>query len=293
MHKFLRAAGFSDFTSEESVYNLIRQHAMRPEFLSARLELGDHTALDEYRLPVNEYIGICAAAIDFGGGRTELQYYYPYYNTYEISSNGICSLERHTQQETFAGVIDEYNIGLSLIFFMNNPVSYRQRPDAETNYEFRGTALSAFANSATIILPVAKPEDMPSGGYTGNYPDESLIEAAKNGDEDAIETLTASDMQMYHQLSERIENEDLYSVVSQSFMPCGIECDQYSIIGEITDLKENSNCFTDEELCLMKISCNDVEFWLCMRKDDILGEPMKGRRIKCRLWMQGNVNVGV
>ncbi len=27
--------------------------------------------------------------------------------------------------------------------------------------------------------------------------------------------------------------------------------------------------------------------------ENILGEPMKGRRIKCRLWMQGNVNVGV
>ena len=292
MHKFLKAAGFSDFTSEESVYNLIRQHVLRPELLTARLELGDNAALLEYRMAVNEHVGVCAAVIDFGGGRTELQYYYPYYDTHEISSNGICALERHTQAETFAGVIDEYNIGLSLIFYMTNPVSYRQRPDMETRYEFRGTGLSAFANAATILLPVLKTEQVGQSSMP-SYPDESLIEAARNGDEDAIETLTASDMQMYHQISERIETEDLYSVVEQSFMPCGIECDQYSVIGEILELKETENSFTGEKLALMKISCNDVEFRLCMRRDDILGEPMKGRRIKCRLWMQGHVNVGV
>lgn len=292
MHRFMRAAGFSDFTTEESVYNLLRQHVERPENLSARLELEDHSAVLEYRMPVNEYIGVCAAVLDLGSGRTELQYYYPYYNTGEISSNGIVALERHTQVETYAGVIDEYNIGLSLIFYMTNPVSYRRRPDAGINYEFRGTALSAFANAATILLPVAPAEEMAGsgGGYT---PDEGLIEAARNGDIDAIETLTASDIEMYQEISERIETEDLYSVVEQSFMPCGIECDQYSIIGEILETEETENSFTGEKLILMKISSNNVEFRLCMRRDDLLGEPMKGRRIKCKIWMQGSVNVGV
>ena len=293
MHKFMRAAGFSDFTTEESVYNLIRQHVEKAELLSARLELGDGTALLEYRLPVNEYIGICAAVLDLGGSRTELQYYYPYYSTYEISSNGIVALERHTQQETYAGIIDEYNIGLSLIFYMTNPVMYRQRPDAGICTEFRGTALAAFSNSATILLPVAPPDELPAGSGNSYTQDESLIEAARNGDIEAIETLTASDMEIYQEISERIETEDLYTVVAQSFMPCGIECDQYSIIGDILETEETENSFTGEKLVLMKISSNDVEFRLCMRRDDLLGEPMKGRRIKCRIWMQGSVNVGV
>ena len=98
---------------------------------------------------------------------------------------------------------------------------------------------------------------------------------------------------MYQEISERIETEDLYSVVEQSFMPCGIECDQYSIIGEILETKEAENGFTGEELCLIKVSSNGVDFWLCMRRNDLLGEPMKGRRIKCRIWMQGSVNLGV
>ena len=293
MHRFLRAAGFSDFTTEESVYNLIRQHVVKPHLLSARLDLEDGCSVLEYRLPVNKHVGICAALLDLGGGHTELQYYYPYYNTYEISSNGTVALERHTQVETYAGVIDEYNIGLSLIFYMTNPVNYRQRPDAGVCYEFHGTALSAFANSATILLPVAPPEELPGGSGRSYTQDEGLIEAARNGDIEAIETLTASDMEIYQEISERIETEDLYSVVEQSFMPCGIECDQYSIIGEILEAEETENSFTGERLSLMKVSSNGVDFRLCMRRSDLLGEPMKGRRIKCKIWMQGSVNVGV
>ena len=68
MHRFLRAAGFSDFTTEESVYNLIRQHVVRPHLLSARLDLEDGCSVLEYRLPVNEHVGICAALLDLGGG---------------------------------------------------------------------------------------------------------------------------------------------------------------------------------------------------------------------------------
>ena len=96
---------------------------------------------------------------------------------------------------------------------------------------------------------------------------------------------------MFHQISERIESEDLYSLVEQSFMPCGVECDQYSIIGVITELGSLVNELTQEELWMLKVSCNDVEFWLCIRKDDLTGEPMIGRRLKGKIWMTGKVNI--
>lgn len=290
MHKFLRAAGFTDL-SEAAVYSLIWKQVILHENVTARLDIDEDTVLYEYRRAVNENIGICAAVLYIGDEYKELQYYYPYYSTYEVSSDSVCTLERHTAVNTYAGVLDEYNIGLSLIFFVTNPVIYRQRPDADSNTEFRGTALSAFANDGIVILPVLKTDDMNIEKSADNR--ESLIEAAMGGDEDAIETLTASDINMYQQISDRIEREDLYSVVEQSFMPCGVECDRYSVIGEILEVEENVNGLTDERLWQLKLSCNDVVFWLCMRQADLTGEPMKGRRIKCRLWMQGSVNMHV
>ena len=290
MHKFFRAAGFSDYNTDGTVYRFIRNMVERPEHLTARLNLGDGSVLLEYRMPVNRHVGICAAIIHNSSEFSEIQYYYPYFNTGEISSEAACTLERHTAVETYSGIIDEYNIGLSLIFFVTNPIDYRIRPDFGEVTEFRGTSLTAFANEGVVLLPVVPQEDYFND--TGSiFDDEQLLEAAREGDENAIETLTRSDIDMFHQISERIESEGLYSLVEQSFMPCGVECDQYSIIGEITELGELVNELTQEELWMIKVFCNDVEFWLCIRKDDLTGEPMIGRRIKCKIWMTGRVNL--
>ena len=290
MHKFFRAAGFSEYTTDGTIYRFIRGMVERPENLAARLSLGDGAMLLEYRMPVNQYVGICAAIIHSGSEFSEIQYYYPYFHTGEISSDAACSLERHTAVETYSGVIDEYNIGLSLIFFVTNPMDYRIQADFNESNEFRGTSLTAFANEAVVLLPVVPQEDY-FDDPGSIFEDEQLLEAAREGDENAIETLTRSDIDMFHQISERIESEDLYSLVEQSFMPCGVECDQYSIIGVITELGSLVNELTQEELWMLKVSCNDVEFWLCIRKDDLTGEPMIGRRLKGKIWMTGKVNI--
>ena len=290
MHKFFRAAGFSEYTTDGTIYRFIRGMVERPENLAARLSLGDGAMLLEYRMPVNQYVGICAAIIHSGSEFSEIQYYYPYFHTGEISSDAACSLERHTAVETYSGIIDEYNIGLSLIFFVTNPMDYRIQADFNESNEFRGTSLTAFANEAVVLLPVVPQEDY-FDDPGSIFEDEQLLEAAREGDENAIETLTRSDIDMFHQISERIESEDLYSLVDQSFMPCGVECDQYSIIGVITELGSLVNELTQEELWMLKVSCNDVEFWLCIRKDDLTGEPMIGRRLKGKIWMTGKVNI--
>jgi hypothetical protein len=54
-----------------------------------------------------------------------------------------------------------------------------------------------------------------------------------------METLTIEDIDLYSKISRRAMKEDLYSIIDSCFMPCGIECDQYSVIGEIKENPEN------------------------------------------------------
>ena len=58
-----------------------------------------------------------------------------------------------------------------------------------------------------------------------------MIQAAREGDEDAIENLTLEDMDTYSMISKRIMDEDVFSIVTTHFMPCGVECDHYNIMG--------------------------------------------------------------
>mgnify|MGYP002508965657 CR=1 FL=1 len=50
-----------------------------------------------------------------------------------------------------------------------------------------------------------------------------LIAAARKGDEDAIESLTLEDMDIYSTISKKILTEDVFSLVDTYFMPYGVE----------------------------------------------------------------------
>jgi hypothetical protein len=54
-----------------------------------------------------------------------------------------------------------------------------------------------------------------------------------DGDEDAMEKLTMEDMDTYAAISRQIQTQDVYSIVDSYFMPYGVECDMYSVMGEI------------------------------------------------------------
>ena len=92
-------------------------------------------------------------------------------------------------------------------------------------------------------------------------------------------------------VSRRIAHEDVYSIIETCFMPCGIECDQYSVIGEITEISTSANRITKEEIYNLKLDCNDMVFHVAINKQDLLGEPRIGRRLRDRCRMQGTVLV--
>ena len=120
--------------------------------------------------------------------------------------------------------------------------------------------------------------------------DETLIDIYRKGDEAAIESLTLDDMDTYTAISNRIYKDDVFTLVDNYFMPYGIECDQYSIMGEILDFMTFKNIITGEEICQLTLDCNDMQFDVCINKNDLLGEPKIGRRFKGIIWLQGQLH---
>ena len=97
-------------------------------------------------------------------------------------------------------------------------------------------------------------------------------------------------MDTYTAISKKIQKEDVFSIVDTSFMPYGVECDQYSILAEILECHLMKNKVTQEEVYIMSLNCNDMIFDLCINKEDLYGEPTVGRRFKGVIWMQGHIN---
>ena len=73
-------------------------------------------------------------------------------------------------------------------------------------------------------------------------------------------------------------------------MPYGIESDQYSIMGQILDIKVVSNELSKEKIFVMRVNSNDLLFDICINEKDLYGIPEVGRRFKGNIWMQGKIN---
>ena len=65
-------------------------------------------------------------------------------------------------------------------------------------------------------------------------------------------------MDLYTTLSKKIRKQDVYSLVDSYFMPYGVECDHYSVLGEIKETKTVVNNMTKEKIHIMRVNCNDL-----------------------------------
>ena len=188
--------------------------------------------------------------------------------------------------------LDEYRVGISLIFYITNSIEYRSRRSKRLPVLAKNICLSGLASQGSLA---ASKKDSQAGSDLKQAARKrgNLLEAARRGDTDAIETLTVEDMDLYSMVTRRIIKEDMYSIIETSFMPSGIECDQYSIIGNILSVNLVENELTKEEIYRLRVECNDMVFTVAINKADLLGEPAPGRRFKGQIWMQGLVDFGV
>ena len=151
--------------------------------------------------------------------------------------------------------------------------------------------LSALSLNGKILLPISKSQTQIQKNEEITQNRNHLIAAAKEGDEEAIESLTLEDIDLYSMLSKRIVNEDILSIVDSYFMPYGIESDQYSVLGEILDVRYTENSLTKKRLCILTVDTNDLIYEICINEDNLLGEPLVGRRFKGDIWLQGAIKI--
>lgn len=290
MHKFMRAIGFSKMTERKELQKLLTDIVVNGTD-RAYTSNGDKTLLAEFSKDFAEGIGIAVCGEFDEDDKFTYDYYFPYLRGNIISSEEDVSVERHAAQESYAGVCDDIKVGVSLIFYLQNMIPYVKAHNAGL-LPIKGTTLtlSALSTNGTVMMPIRKTEKDLMKNRRTLMNRSQLINAARKGDEEAIESLTLDDMDTYTTISKRIQKEDVFSLVDTYFMPYGIECDHYSILAEIMDCNLVKNKLTEEEVYLMTLNCNDLIFDLCINKEDLFGEPSPGRRFKGIIWMQGFIN---
>ena len=278
MHSYLRAIGFSQLKKESEVEKLLADVYHNFDHRDAIRD--EDTAFIELEKDYAPDMGIMlCGAIDKDGFHR--QYYFPYYKGSGITTSAELAVEKRVGGDSFAGVCDDGRVGVSLIFYVQNAVQYQKEQILnQVLGQAVSTTFTGLSTGGTILFPIRRNEVLENAQKKSQARHYQLMNAAKNGDQDAIENLTIEDMDLYSMVSRRIYREDVFSIVDTFFMPYGMECDQYQIMGNIVTCHKVRNELTDENIYQMNIECNDMYFDICINEKDLMGVPEEGRRFK-------------
>ncbi|MCR5672191.1 MAG: DUF3881 family protein [Lachnospiraceae bacterium] len=291
MHRYLRAVGFSNIESKKQIRDLMNDVIINPnrkEFI----ETGRDSILVEYSKNYCPTCGITLRGEYDDSNDLTLDFYYPFVQGDEVSTTENVSIERHADKESFAGLVEDYRVGASLIYYVQNGMSVMKHMSSQENdIASASTYLSALSLGGTIMLPIQKDPKQKELLRKASADRSKRIIAAKSGDEEAIEQLTLEDIDTYSAVSKRLLKEDVFTLVDSYFMPNGVECDHYSILAEIVDFRLETNTLSSEKVYAFNLNCNSLPLTLCINEKDLLGEPRIGRRFRGNIWLQGEIRI--
>ncbi len=290
MHRYLRAIGFSNLKKRADFEKLVQKTSLEAESRNYTSH-NDDSMIAVFSKDYAPGVGLSVCGEFDENNQFYYEYAFPYLRGNTISTFDDVSVERHAARESYAGVFDDSKTGVTIIFYLLNIIPYIRACNTG-RLPIRGTSvmLSGLSIQGTIVMPLAKSINSKAKTVKAANNRTRLIEAARHGDEEALESLTLDDMDTYTAISKKIQKEDVFTLVDTSFMPYGVECDQYSVLGEISAVETLTNPITNESLYKMTLECNGIILELCINKLDLYGEPAVGRRFKGNVWLQGYIN---
>lgn len=289
MHSFLKAIGFSKLNNRLEVEQLI-QNVINEASEKHLLSLENHSTLAELSLEFAPEVGITVRGEYDENKVFHLEHYFPYYKGQNISAKEQIFISKRVDTDAYTGMCDDYRLGVSLIFYLQNTIDYLYLHRDLKEPMVYAVTLVGLACDGKILLPVEKGIKNEKSGKTDLRQRNQLIAEAKKGNQEAIDSLTIDDIDMYAMVSKRIKKEDVYSIVDTSFVPYGTESDNYTVLGTIIDVREVMNQRSKEELYILTLECNELCFEVCINKENLFGEPSVGRRFRGTIWMQGNID---
>lgn len=289
MHSYLKAIGFSKIKDRTELEELLGMVIDNP---TARKEHKRENGklFVELEKRFSKSMGIVVRGEESENGQFYIEHYFPVFYSNTLSTKEEVSIIKKVDADAYTGMAEDIRLGVSLIFYIQNVIDYLEDNYKKKDGVFYPITLSAMSLKGKVLLPIERIEPQNKNTITDMQYRRQLIIEAKKGNQEAIDSLTIDDIDLYAEISRRVKREDLYSIVETSFTPYGSESDNYTVLGTITDVEVETNEYTKEEMYNLTVSCNDLLLQVCVNKEDVLGEPLPGRRYKGHIWLQGSID---
>ena len=130
--------------------------------------------------------------------------------------------------ETGSALCEEQHSGTLFSFYLQNLSDWYALHD-EDREEYRNVSLVGFSVNAMVIFPVCKEQDGRERKLKESVLNTGLLERARNGDELAADELAGNAKELTRYLYERIQKEEILTVLREYFYPITDLDDIYSI----------------------------------------------------------------
>lgn len=266
MHRYLRAIGYSEVKSRADAVHMLN-------------DLTRNTGGDDLFHPCGKMMGV----------RVIRNRSYDDFSIEALIPEAFGNLRLYADEVSFqtrgeghglSGILEDPEHLLLVAFFCQNH-------DFVENHQLNNceVRLSGLALSGKIYLPAREKEREPiSELKPKRFGGEKLSSPS------SVMDIIRDEERNFEQVTERLENESIYEVIDTLFMPYGIECDKFEVMGNILEMEYLANQDTGEKVYRLDLDANGVLLSVFINEKDLFGEPKVGRRFKGNVWLQGIVN---
>lgn len=295
MHSYLRAIGFSTCHSRrqlENIYHMVLSSPNRKTITTVNVDTSLFQMEKDFTVNRIDRMGLSLIGECDLTGNVSVEHYYPYLKGDTTLTFESITLEKQTDKESYAGVCEDSRLGMTLIFYVINIADYaKSKWFNYANRKITRVKFSGLSTEGTIILGISRTKAQRNYENLLRANRDHLLLAANEGDQDAMENLALDEVETFSQICTRVKNEDILSIVDTSFMPCGVECDHYAIVGNITAVHTITNSCSGEEIYNLSLEVNGMNLNVGINSLDLQGEPAVGRRFRGEIWLQGIIQL--
>lgn len=289
IHSYLRAVGFSNLRNRKELDKVIGIVMDQPTQLR-KIKISETETMAEMQKLFGKRSGIAIRGIYDEKGFFHLEHYFPFLLGQGVTAKEDVFINKRVDTDAYTGMCDDLRLGVSLIFYLQNVIDFMNSRGMEESSRIVPLTLSGLSTAGKILLGIELDEKKKESISREKKQRNKLIAEAREGNQEAIDSLTIEEIDTYAMISRRARKEDVYSIVDNSFIPYGSESDNYSILGTILNWSYYENPYSKEGVYELYLSCNDMEYIICINKADLEGEPEVGRRFKGNIWLQGKVD---
>ena len=288
MNDFYDAVGFSNIKNRKQL-DAILDSVINEYDVKYNRKSNDENIKQERIKYFGDNIGVRVCGEVYEDGEFRGEYAYPFIKGSVLSINRDADIEIKKDTGAMVGISEDSRIGATLIYqFQEAYDETLKRVVDKNSFSNARIYLTGLSNAGMIILPIANKGEV-ENNILKNKQRVELREEAIEGDEEALRSLALADYDTINMVGRRIQNEDVLSIFSTTFLTFGIESDHYMVIGEIEEFEFINNTLTEEEICIMKVLCNGMQMTIGINRSDLIGEPQIGRRFKGLIWLQGAI----